>query len=555
MFRSDQATESATRIELDGEPLSIGQVQAVGRGTLRVSVTSDATVLKRMREAAFAVHCAVEEGEQVYGVTTGFGSMAHVTVPKQLAALSQTNLLSFLAAGVGRPLDRRHVRAAMVLRANMLLRGHSGVRLEIVERLTRFLEADAVPLVRELGSIGASGDLVPLATIARAITGQGAACRVEWEGREIDNSAALAQLGLEPLELLPKEALAIVNGTSFSTAIAANAIFEATSLLALTLALHAIKLRALCAHEEPFDAFVHNCKPHPGQVWTARVMRRALFEGTSNTVVDRGHDHLQDRYSLRCLPQYLGPIAEGIARVAASVMTEMNSVSDNPLIDPERERFFQSGNFLGQYVGMGMDEMRRYLGLMAKHVDVQIAQLVSPEFNHGLPPSLTGNPDISYNMGLKGLQIAGNSIMPLLTYFGNPLVEHFPTHAEQYNQNVNSLSWGAANLAWNSVELYQQYAAIAALFAVQAADLRANLQLGHYDGRALLGTLTEPLYAAVYDAVGAVPGDGTPLIWNDTNQSLEEYSTSLADNIADHGSVIDAVQPFVEMFDEANLGC
>ena len=216
--------------------------------------------------------------------------------------------------------------------------------------------------------------------------------------------------------------------------------------------------------------------------------------------------HVQDRYSLRCLPQYMGPIVEGIARIRKVVETEMNSVSDNPLIDVENNRFYQSGNFLGQYVGIAMDDLRRYIGLMAKHLDVQIATLVAPEFNNGLPASLRGNEQLSYNMGLKGLQITGNSIMPLLTYYGNPIVEHFPTHAEQFNQNINGLSWGSANLAWKSVELFQHYLSVAMIFAVQALDLRAKSNLGHYDGRGMLGSLAVPLYEAVCDAMNCSPG-------------------------------------------------
>ena len=142
----------------------------------------------------------------------------------------------------------------------------------------------------------------------------------------------------------------------------------------------------------------------------ASMMRQLL--GTETCANVKESDHLQDRYSLRCLPQYIGPIAETIERVAKTVETEMNSVTDNPLIDVEQERFYQSGNFLGQYVGVAMDDLRRSLGLLAKHLDVQIAQLMTPEFSHGLPASLTGNEAISFNMGLKGLQITGNSIMP-----------------------------------------------------------------------------------------------------------------------------------------------
>lgn len=495
------------------------------------------------------VEKAVAEGQTIYGVTTGFGGMAGIPVPRDQAAASQNNLLSFLATGAGDPIDRRHVRAAMLLRANVLAQGCSGVRFAIVERLLRFLEADAIPVVRELGSIGASGDLVPLSTIARAITGQSDNVKVQLGECVLSGSVVLVELGLDCIELLPKEGLALVNGTSFSSAIAANCVFESRHLMALTFGVQGMMLQALQVQDEPFADYVHQNKAHPGQVWSAKIMRRLLTEGRNQ--INGTPQHVQDRYSLRCLPQYMASIVEGIARITDVVETEMNAVSDNPLIDTANGTFYQSGNFLGQYVALAMDDLRKHIGLMAKHLDVQIATLVAPEFNGGLPASLQGNPDVPYNMGLKGLQITGNSIMPMLTWYGNPIVAHFPTHAEQFNQNINGLSWGSANLAWKSVELFQHYLSVGLIFAVQGLDLRAKSAFGHYDGRALLGTMLTPLYEAACESINRSPCQEKPLVFNDGEQWLEESLAALQAGICKHGPVIQSVLPVLESFDDS----
>ena len=532
---------------LNGSFVSLGCFNRIVSDYEQVRLDVSTGTASRMASSVAAVENAVEQGEVIYGVTTGFGGMANEQISCEQATALQGNLLNFLAAGAGPELDPRHVRGAMALRANVLLQGCSGIRLEIVKRLIKFLNAGATPVVREYGSIGASGDLVPLACIARAITGQNDFSRIRIDGELRTSQEVLNQFKLSPIELQAKGGLALVNGTSFSAAIAANAACEARNLLAISFSVQSMLMRSLLVDTGPFDAFVHRCKPHPGQIWSATTIRELLTNQCESKVAET--DTVQDRYSLRCFPQYTGPIVEGIARVQSVVEREMNAVSDNPLIDPATGQFHQSGNFLGQYVGIAMDDLRRFIGLLAKHIDVQIATVVSPQFNGGLSASLRGNDDKPYNMGLKGLQICGNSIMPMLTYQANPIVEHFPTHAEQFNQNINGLSWGAANLAWKSVQMYQQYLAIGLITAVQAVDLRAKQVLGHYDGRQLLGKSNQRIYSTVCSLLDAKPNQDQPFLFDDSDRWLEQDIEKLANDLGSQGSLIKDASPILKSFD------
>ncbi|HKE45653.1 MAG TPA: aromatic amino acid ammonia-lyase [Steroidobacteraceae bacterium] len=530
-------------ITIRGSGLTLNDIAVVARGE-RVELTRDAEVHQRVEASRRFIVDAVDNGQAVYGVTTLFGGMAHRAVPQQMARDLSRHAIWSHKTVTGERLPGQDVRAAMLLRANSLLHGISGVRLEIIERFVAFLNANALPHVYELGSIGASGDLVPLAYIAGALLGVDREFRVDLDGETLDSHAALARLGLEPLALEPKEGLALVNGTSVSTGIAANCVTRAQSLLSLSLALHALYVQALRGTDQSYHPFIHEHKPHPGQKWAAAEMLR-LLKGSrlihDESSGDRQHRKgglIQDRYSLRCLPQYLGPIVDGLDTIRRQIETEANSANDNPLIDPAAGTVFHCGNFLAQYTAVAMDQLRYYVGLLAKHLDVQIALLVMPEFSNGLTPSLIGNPDHPLNVGFKSLQVVNHSIMPLLTYYGSSLVDHFPTHAEQFNQNINSQAMGSANLARRSLDLFEHYLANALLFAVQAVELRTQVEEGHYDARRCLSPATARLYETVRTVIGSPVGGNRPLIWNDSEQSLEPLVRELLADISKQGRVV-----------------
>jgi phenylalanine ammonia-lyase len=594
------SNSSANPVELGCHGLTIEDVVRVGRGGAAISLPEgDPEFRRRLDASVNCIQRAVDERKTVYGVNTGFGGMSGVQIDPDHAVALQHNLLWFLKAGAGNPLPQADIRGAMLLRANSFLSGASAVRWEILERIREFLNRGVTPVVREFGAIGASGDLVPLANIAGALIGLGDGFRVDYDGDQREAIDVLAELGLARIHLHPKEGLALVNGTSVSTAMAAICLSDARLLFACSLGAHALMIQGLQGMEESFEPFIHAVKPHPGQVWVARCLRELLSHSKLTSKVqsgvyqqaaegesvlrrlgrnadakellgqlaqELGNNHgkgvsqkgaqlleklvksvrgeqarevydvepIQDRYSIRCLPQYLGPIKDGLTSIGRQIEIEMNSANDNPLVDGETCRIFHGGNFLGQYISIGMDQLRFYLGLLAKHLDAQISLLVAPEFSDGLPPSLVGNTSRSVNMGLKGLQIAGNSIMPILAFLGNSIADRYPTHAEQFNQNISSQSFAAANLARQSVETFRQYIAICLMFGTQAVDLRTRLVSNDQtcDARDYLSPATRPLYEAVRSVVGTPPRRERPYIHNDDEQCLEQHLARLAADVS-----------------------
>ncbi len=538
---------SSKTVVVGNRNLTIDDVASVARYGALVRINDSQDVLQRVQASCDYIRDAVESGAPIYGVTSGFGGMANVVISPESAALLQNNLMRYHKVGAGKRIPVTDVRAAMLLRASSHLHGASGIRFELIQRMETFLNAGVTPHVYEFGSIGASGDLTPLAYISGSLIGLDRCYTVDFNGQEMDAPTALEKLGLEPLQLLPKEGLAMMNGTSVMTGIAANCVYDTKILLALSVGVHALAIQGLNGSNQSFHPFIHQLKPHSGQNWAATSMLKELAGSRLvREELDGSHDYrgehpIQDRYSLRCLAQYMGPIVDGIEQIQRQIEVEINSATDNPLIDVANQACYHGGNFLGQYVGVGMDQLRYYIGLLAKHLDVQIAYLVAPEFNNGLPASLVGNPQRTVNMGLKGLQITGNSIMPLLTFYGNSITDRFPTHAEQYNQNINSQGYASANLARQSVEIFQQYMAIALMFGVQAVDLRTYVVADHYDARATLSPATRDLYMAVRDVVGQPPSPDRPYIWNDHEQPLDEHIARIAEDIASGGLIVQAV--------------
>jgi len=538
-------------VSLTGNDLTIADIKAVTCGA-KVAISNDPAVLDRIEKSRKVIVDGVARGEQIYGVTTLFGGMADVYVgPDQLQDV-QTLALWQHKSTTGPRLPDADVRAAMLLRANSLIKGASGVRLEIIERYITFLNEGVHPHVYQRGSIGASGDLVPLSYVAGAVLGLDKAYLVDWNGETLDAHTALERLGLEPLPLQPKEGLALNNGTGACTGVAANAAARALDLTALALGIHALYAQALLSTDQSFHPFIHDVKPHSGQVWTAREMLK-LVDGSKVIRNEAAGDRegrmgklIQDRYSLRCLPQYIGPIVDGLANAARQVTVEANCANDNPLIDPESGEIFHTGNFLAQYTGVAMDQLRYFIGLLAKHIDTQIALLMTPEFSYGLNASLVGNMESGQNVGLKSLQIGGNSMMPLISFYGQSIVDRFPTHAEQFNQNINSQAMNSANLARESLDVLEHYLSVALICGVQAVELRAKLVEDTYDARAILSSATAPLYVAARSAAADQPQADRPLHWNDLDEFIQPKVEGVLQDVSQGETIFAAIAPLRE---------
>ena len=536
------------QVTVSGEGLTIDEVIKVSRHGADVAVSQDETVQARVKQSNEFILKAVEDNQPIYGVTSGFGAMAYKVISKDQAVELQNNIPWFHKVGTGNRLANEDVRASILVRMNSHLQGASGIRMSMIERMGTFLNAGATPVVREFASIGASGDLSPLSYITACLIGLDESWKVDYKGEEVGAQTLLTKLGLEREELGPKEGLAMVNGTSVMTGIAANVVYDARNLLALAFGSHALLFQGLYATNQSFHPFIHERKPMPGQIAAASTMLD-LISG-SKLIADElqgqhefrgGDEPIQDRYSLRCLPQYMGPIVDGLRLIAEQVEYEINAATDNPLVDAEAGQTYHGGNFLGQYIGVSMDQLRYHVGMLAKHLDVQIAMAVMPAFSNGLSAMLVGNTDRAINGGLQSLQLCGNCIMPQLQFYGNSLTTHYPTHAEGFNQNINSQGFGSANLARRSVEIFQQYMAISLLFGVQAAELRTKLIEGHYDASKAVSKGSLPLYSAVYEVIGQEFSADKALFRNDYEQCIDEYIEAITLDIRKSGKIVQAV--------------
>ena len=446
--------------------LAIEDVARAARSTVRVELDDGARA--RIRKGRIALEEQLARGMSVYGVNTGVGGNIKFALAPEQAEQLQHNLMRHLSCATGKPLPSDVVRAAMLLRVLTFATGASAVRVELVEGLIALLNRGITPVVPRYGSVGASGDLMPSAYIARTLVGMGG---VEYEGRTMAALEALKQAGLEPLRFAPKEGLALINGTTVMTAAATLVWVDARRVLRALLAAIALSIEALEAGAEPFAAWVQEAKGHPGQIAVAGYIREQLA-GTRMP----GDSARQSCYSLRCPPQGLGPVWEALEEARPLIEREINSANDNPLVDPETGTLYRAGNFYGGHIARLLDTWKIDFAVMANWANALMAVLVDDRFSNGLPASLVPEPGV--NSGFKGMQLSVTSLACAVRQIAGPSSIHsLPTEA--YNQDVVSLGMHAAVTAMDALECLRNETAMVLLAAAQAADLRgASEKLG-----------------------------------------------------------------------------
>ncbi|MGB5342156.1 MAG: histidine ammonia-lyase, partial [Thermoanaerobaculia bacterium] len=428
-------------IELTGTGLTLEQFAAVVHGQELCDVSEKAReAMMRSREVIQRLEARAMEGEAVYGVNTGFGDLARVRIPQDQIRLLQERLVMSHAAGVGEPLPTEAVRGMLLLRANTLARGFSGVRPELVEFLLGMLNRDLLPVVPSRGSVGASGDLAPLAHLALPVIGRG---RVRCEGEEMLTSEGLRRAGLAPVGLEPKEGLALINGTQAMTSLLALAVLEIRRQVRVADLVGALSTEALLGTDTPFQSRIHELRAYPGQLASAANLWN-LMQGSGLRESHREDDlRVQDPYSVRCMPQVHGAVRDVLADVERRLGTEMNAVTDNPLVFAEDDEILSGGNFHGEPIAMAADFLAVATAELGSISERRIDKLTDSAFS-GLPPFLTEDPGL--NSGFMIGQVTAAALVSENKTLAHPAsVDSIPTSAEK-EDHVSMGMWAALKL-------------------------------------------------------------------------------------------------------------
>jgi histidine ammonia-lyase len=477
-------------VTLTGQSLTIDQVASVSRQGERVDI--DPSAIERVERARAAVERHLATGEPLYGINTGFGKLASVRVPDDQLAELQRNLILSHVAGVGDPLPVDVVRAVMLLRANVLLMPTSGVRSEVARRLVAMLNAKIHPVIPEQGSVGASGDLAPLAHVAWAVIGEGDVTVGDVHGSpftvhrptqrstvngqqstSIPAAAALAEAGIEPLTFAPKEGLSFINGTQAQTAILVLLVHDAGTLWRTANAAAAMSVEALMATPVPFDARFHELRRHPHQARSAELLRAHLADSQIREAHRTDDPRVQDAYSLRCTPQILGAAGDAIEYASRVAEIELNAATDNPLVFGDD--ILSGGNFHGQPIAQALDVLTIGLTTLQGVAERRLDRLMNPDLSHGLPAFLTKHPGL--HSGLMMLQITAAALVAESRALAAPAsVQSIPTDGNQ--EDFVPMGMAAAFKARRVFDNARRVVAAELIAAAQGLEFRRPLKPG-----------------------------------------------------------------------------
>jgi len=408
---------------LNGFDLTPEDVQRVALEGKEVFLSEEAKV--RIRASRACIERAIEEGRHIYGVNTGFGALSNVVIDTDQIEQLQENLIRSHCTGVGEPFSEPEVRAMMVLRANFFARGNSGVRLELVQKLIDLLNRRVHPVVPQKGSVGASGDLAPLAHLASVLIGEGEAI---YQGERLPGREALNRAGLEPIRLKAKEGLGMINGTQVMTAVGVLGLLKAERLVKIADIVGAATLDALRGTLTAFDPDIQAVRPHPGQMEVSENFHK-LMEGSEITISHKDCPRIQDAYSLRCIPQVHGAVRDVLRYVRNVLTIEINAATDNPLVFPEKDKVESGGNFHGEPVAFALDFMGIAMSELGGISERRIEKLLNPVFSE-LPPFLTDKGGL--HSGLMMIQVSAASLASENKILASPAsVDSIPTSSDK----------------------------------------------------------------------------------------------------------------------------
>ncbi|KAE8379034.1 L-Aspartase-like protein [Aspergillus bertholletiae] len=483
-------------LEVDGSSLTLATVVAVSKFSCQPYLTQKSDTLNGINNSVLALRECLANGHPIYGVNTGFGGSADsrtdhvITLQKSLLQLLQSGILTSKDTTSGndgsktlhgsQSMPSEWVRATMLVRCNSVVKGHSAVSLPVINGLLQLLQKNATPVVPLRGTISASGDLMPLAYVTGAMEGN-PGIFVQVGGDVVTAQDALKKIGMKAVTLGPKEGLGLVNGTAASAAVASLALYETHQLALLAQIITALSVEALRGSTESFHPFIAEVRPHDGQAEVAAnvlslLQTSRLARGEQATTVKTGL--AQDRYSLRTAGQWLGPQLEDLLLADHQIGIELNSTTDNPLVDSAARTTYSGGNFQATSVTSAMEKTRLALQMIGKLLFTQCTEMIDPSLNNGLPTNLVADdPSLSFTM--KGVDINMAAYMAELAYLANPVSTHVQT-AEMHNQALNSLAFVSARYTMQAVDLVSMMTACSLYVACQALDLRV-LQLSFFN--------------------------------------------------------------------------